>query len=287
MIIFAELLARTVAADSIRSYVAGVRSLHVVRTGRVPWEFGAPALRLARVLRGIAKRQAKPKQKRAPVTVSLLEFWRTFFDLSKPRHAMLWAALLLGFYALLRKSEFAVPDRVEFNPDRHLTRQDVQFIRSSSGSHVVGVDVHIKFSKTAQFGDTGTVPVAANGGITCPVAALLRMFALAPAPPSAPLFREIDGSPLRSSTVVQLLRRLVLATPSLARVRLTPHSLRIGGTLALQEAGASEAILQVVGRWRSTAWRAYLRFSRASALSWSRRMASPRQASRPRSEALA
>ena len=93
----------------------------------VPWEAGGPALRLNQVLKGIARRQVKPKRKRAAVTIALLLHWRSLFNLSDPAQAMLWAAPLTGFAGLLRKSEFTVPDRLAFDPDRHLTRADVVF----------------------------------------------------------------------------------------------------------------------------------------------------------------
>jgi hypothetical protein len=146
--IFAEVLARSVDASTVESYIYGVRALHIELTGVIPWEAGGPALRLAQVLKGIARRQSKPKRKRAPVTVALLRQWRQHFNLSDPTDAMLWAALLTGFAGLLRKSEFTVPDRVAFDPERHLTRADVVFHPSADRWRWESMDLHIRFSKT-------------------------------------------------------------------------------------------------------------------------------------------
>lgn len=272
IMIFAEVLARSVSSDTISNYICGVRSLHVVYTGVVPWEASGPALRLARVLHGIARRVNKPKKKRSPVTVALLLQWRTHFDMLDPTQAMLWAALVTAFFGLLRKSEFAVGNGIKFDPSRHLTRADATFFPTSDGSKWESMDLHIRFSKTEQRGTDYAIPIAWNGSLVCAMTAVQHMCRLLPAGPQSPLFQLPDGRPLSSSMIVQLLRSLVQATPALANDRVLLHSLRIGGTVALQEAGASEIAIQLAGRWRSDAWKAYVRFSRRFVLAWSRRM---------------
>jgi hypothetical protein len=106
------------------------------------------------------------------------------------------------------------------------------------------------------------------------VSAVRHMLSLRPEATAAqPLF--VVGSPPRplgGATISRLLASLVRATPSLRSVWVTVHSLRIGGTLALQEAGASELVLQVLGRWRSDCYKEYLRFARGPLLLWSQRM---------------
>jgi hypothetical protein len=124
LMLFAEVLARSVEADTIRVYIQGVRSLHVSVIGYVPW---GVCLRLQRVLAGIKRRQQKPVKKRAPVTLELLTRWSSSFNLALADDRALWAAFLLAFFALLRKSEYTVPERAAFLPERHLSRGDVTF----------------------------------------------------------------------------------------------------------------------------------------------------------------
>jgi hypothetical protein len=276
MMLYVAVLARTVLAATVRVYVAGVRSLHIEATGRVPWVFEGSAYRLSRVIAGFERRQAKVPRKRAPVTLALLREWRRHFDLARRDHAAIWAALLLGFYGLLRKSEFTVADGTVFDPKRHLSRGDVMFLAAEDGRSWTGVEVHIKFSKAQQFGCDHGVPIGFVGGPLCPVLALRHMVSLDPAPASAPLFRDGRGAPLSSRHLGAVLARLVRATPSLKAVWLTLHSLRVGGAVALQEAGASELVLQLAGRWSSHAYRAYLRHSRTLVIGWARRMAGGR-----------
>jgi hypothetical protein len=272
VMLFAEVLARSVAADTIWGYIAGVRSLHINVSGRVPWD---PSLRLPRVLRGIKRRQMKPVKKRAPITLALLLRWRPLFDLNSVEGATLWAALLIGFFGLLRKSEFTVSRRVAFDPLRHMTRGDVMFLPHASGLRWELVELNIKFSKTEQFGTGYALPIGWVGGPLCPMKALWRVCQLDPAPASAPLLRGADGRALSSEYLASVLAHLVRGTPELQSVWMTLHSLRVGGACALQEAGASELVLQLAGRWRSDAYKAYLRFSRSTVVAWAKRMAGP------------
>jgi len=198
MMLYVAVLARAVLAATVRVYVAGVRSLHIEATGRVPWVFEGSAYRLSRVIAGFERRQAKVPRKRAPVTLALLREWRRHFDLARRDHAAIWAALLLGFYGLLRKSEFTVADGTVFNPKRHLSLEDVMFLAAEDGRSWAGVEVHIKFSKAQQFGCDHGVPIGFVGGPLCPVLALRHIVSLDPAPASAPLFRDGRGAPLSS-----------------------------------------------------------------------------------------
>ena len=86
------------------------------------------------------------------------------------------------------------------------------------------------------------------------------------------MFRGARGGALSSERLASVLAALVRATPELSAAWVTLHSLRVGGAVALQEAGAPEPVLQMAGRWRSDAYKAYLRFSRTSAVEWSRKM---------------
>jgi hypothetical protein len=272
VMMFAEMMARTVKAGTIGVYIAGVRALHIHVVGYVPWG-GDRALRLARVLAGIRRRQAKAVRvvKREPVTLAILEEWRSRMDLSLATDRMLWAALVLAFFGLLRKSEFTAPSATTFDPETHLARRDVAF--QWRGKKLASMTVHIKYSKTEAFGAGYAIPVAASGGRLCPVRAVFDMIQADKGRPDAPLFRLPGGAPLTGKGLALALAQLVAGTPSLEAVRMTPHSLRIGGAVRLSEIGASELVLQLAGRWRSDAYKAYLRFSPKTVLTWSRRMA--------------
>ena len=69
LMLFAAHLADSMKANSIKVYMAGVRSLHVEQGFPNPLD---NRLRLERVLRGIKRTQGSEKRDRRPVTISVL-----------------------------------------------------------------------------------------------------------------------------------------------------------------------------------------------------------------------
>ena len=277
VMVFAVQQAERVGAGTVGSYLAAVRALHVEHVGEVLWDGG---VRLPQLLAGIRRRLLRPGRRRAPVTLDLLRLWRGLLDLSQPYHRSLWAAVLLAFFGLLRKSEFTVAAAGRFDPDFHLSRGQVRFTRERSGA-ITSMDVYVRFSKTAQFGTNVAVPVARVGGLLCPVEAMLQHLGGQECPAwqaSWPLFSgggvgAPASLPLTGPLFAAELRSLVSRTPALAGTVLSPHSLRIGGAMALFQAGAPDTLIQMVGRWRGLSFADYLRFDRAVVLRWNHRMA--------------
>ena len=77
----------------------------------------------------------------------MLVIWNSL-DLSLPDHCMFWAACCLGYFGLLRASEFTVPNLASFSPSLHLSVQDISVDAMVSPSCM---RVHIKGSKTDPF----------------------------------------------------------------------------------------------------------------------------------------
>ena len=90
------------------------------------------------------------KPKRQSITNEMLGQMLSELDRDhKPSHdcLMLNAAITLGFFGLLRVSEFTVPNQHGFNPDQHLTAKDITMRKDS-------MVVVIKKSKTDQRGES-------------------------------------------------------------------------------------------------------------------------------------
>jgi hypothetical protein len=167
--VFAVTQSSRVQWNTISGYIIVICQLHVIHLGRVTWDGG---LRPPQLLAGIHRRRLASPQRRAPVTLALLGYWRSQLNLGDPAHRSLWAALLLAFYGLLRKSEITVPSASAFDPCQHLTRRRVRFSRDLSGT-VISMDVHVRYSKTHQYGNEVPIPFARLGGECCPVEAML------------------------------------------------------------------------------------------------------------------
>lgn len=273
---FAVHLAQRVSVATIKVYLAAVHQWHVQEQGTHPWATG---LRLPLLLEGLRRLQQRQPVRRTPVTVDILRQWREHFQLQHLRDATIWAALLLAFFGLLRKSEFTVSPGTPFDATRHLARQDVRFLYDSA-QVAVGMEVHVKFSKAHQTGCVQPVPIAARGDDICPVGALQHLLTLCAGPPDAPLLCLPSG-PLTTPEFSRAFQTLTAATPSLRGAYFAPHSLRIGGAMALHEAGAPDSVLQLLGRWSSTAFQDSLRFSRRTLLTWSARIGSHVASSTP------
>ena len=58
----------------------------------------------------------------------------------------------------------------------------------------------------------------------------------------------------------------------------TAYSLRIGGAVALHDAGADGLVIAAMGQWRSDVYQIYIRTARHKAMAWSIRMSRGLQA---------
>ena len=282
---FAMFLAPFIKLATIRNYISGVRSMHVERLGFFAWEFGR---RLPQLLKGIARVYPAATRKRAPVTLEVLRQWFKLLDFTNFLHVELWVAILLAFFGLMRKSEFAVPVGLLFNPATHLSRESVVFLYDPEG-RLTGMKIWLARAKCDQEGVGCWIHFAWIGGWLCPVAWMSLMLRARPrAAKCEPLFKSASGlgmSTLQFSNAVERLASLAAACEG---ADVTAHSLRIGGAMALFEAGASDSVIMMLGRWKGSSFRAYLRSSAEVVMHWNRVMAvgvSVGDPGRPRSAA--
>ena len=143
--LFVTFLARTLQHSSIKVYFSGIRALHIDQGFPDPL---TDCLRLQRVVRGIKRCQGTSSSSRLPITDDLmLVIWRSL-DVGRADHLMFWAACSLGYFGLLRTSEFTVPNLSSFSSSLHLSVQDVAVDSSSAPS---SMRIRIKGSKTDPF----------------------------------------------------------------------------------------------------------------------------------------
>lgn len=145
--LFASHLSSSVTHQTIKCYLAAVRSLHIERGMADPLS-NAPRLEL--VLRGIKRSQAAripAKPARLPVTKATLLTIRASLNPSAPDDRMLWAAACTAWFGFLRVSEFTCPAS-GFDPATHLSLQDLAVDDHQMPSAVL---VRIKASKIDPF----------------------------------------------------------------------------------------------------------------------------------------
>ena len=131
----------------IRTYLAGVRHLHIIHGLGNPLEGN---LRLNLVLEGINSVKPCPNCPHLPVTPLIMNALKSALE-TQPcfKSTMLWAACCVGFFSFLRCGEFTIPSANAYNKERHLSIIDVAVDCHTKSSTIA---IRIKFSKTNQFG---------------------------------------------------------------------------------------------------------------------------------------
>ena len=247
--IFVTSLSKSIAVKSIKVYLCGIQA-HARLQG-----YGNPIsgmVRLSELLRGIRRTQGDTflRRPRLPVTPALL---RRLMHGIRASHSvrdsrMLVAAVTLAFFGLLRVSEYTCPTVRCFDRNTNLLVGDISL--DPSGRLV---RVKIKASKTDPFRQGGEVRVGATGTDICPVRAV-REYVESRQRSLGPAFVFENGRFLTRSYLSALLHRCLGQ-----QVSINTHSFRIGGASAMAAAGIPAYLIQILGRWKSDAFLAYIR----------------------------
>lgn len=250
---YAAFLARRLSSTSIPKYLNVVRLMSL--------ECGLPNplqddWQLRSLLLGIKRVKGSSVTRKVPITPPLLLKIYGLINLSLPEDLAFWASSLVMFFGLLRKSNVLAPSLSGFDESKHLRRCD--FL-----PRPWGVEVTIRWSKTIQYRERSLsvpLPILPNHPL-CPTIAILRYFKItAGAPPDGPAFTVPSGDAFRPLTYpkfVKILRSLLVklgCSPS----QYAGHSFRRGGASWALEAGLSGDVIQILGDWKSDAYKQYL-----------------------------
>lgn len=264
LMLYVSLLARTVGYSTIRTYLAALQYCSSIR-GHTFSIHGMQSLFY--VLRGIRRSQG-PSHSRAlrpAITINHLNLIFTYISSNRAIHRsdkQLWRSVVtVAFFGLLRSSEYCCPSPSSFVASNALMVSNVTIINRQMAF------IKIKVSKTDPFRTGGVVRLAAINSQVCPVKCLIQFLSVHPNY-MTPLFTFHNGSFLTRSRLQAV---LATALPRLQQVN--THSFRIGGASAAASAGIPDYIIQDLGRWRSDAFRRYLRLSNESLASYQSRMA--------------
>lgn len=248
---------------TIKCYLAGVRHAHIAGG------FGDPRMsempRLEQVIRGIKAVQCKggevpSRTGRLPITPRLLKLMKQSWQASGngQDQAMLWAASTLCFFGFMRSGEITVPNNSTFDEGAHLMFRDIT-VDSTQNPQVL--KVRLKASKTDPFRTGINIFVGRTDNELCPVSAVLAYMTRRGAG-SGPLFQFQDGTPLTQTRFVVEIRKALAA----AGVDCRPysgHSFRIGAATTAAERGVGDTTIKTLGRWKSSAYQAYVRLQRS------------------------
>ena len=163
----------------------------------------------------------------------------------------------MGFFGFMRAGEFTCPSSNQFDSEVMLTPRDVAVDQIQSPSLFA---VTLKQSKTDPFRMGVTIFLGRTGNLLCPVAAVLAYLAIRPQSPG-PLFIFSDGSYLTRDRLVAHLRA-GLQQAGVDASRFSGHSFRIGAATMAAQAGIEDAVIKMLGRWKSSAYQRYVRTPR-------------------------
>ena len=187
--LFAQFLSFNLKSPaSVVNYLSGLRTLHLL-TNKTPPDF--KDFEVTITLRGLKRRMKHAVNQARPITPLVLAQIYCFLNLRKKLDAVVWAALLLGFFMMLRASNLVPKAVKKFSAKKQLTRNSLAFNKK-------GFVAKIKWSKTIQFRERILeIPVfAIPRSILCPVRAIKRVMAFSTAGKYGPLLGISDKNPL-------------------------------------------------------------------------------------------
>ena len=210
-----------------------------------------------RLIRGIKRyhgeRGRKPK---LPITLPILSQLLAHLQPARdPLHRVVHAASCLAFSGLLRCGEFTTKS-AHFNPAIHLSKSCLKFMPNAlSPAYML---LSIPASKTDPFRKGVTITIAAAPGQpSCPVTAMQLLLSNTVGSPDSPLFEVAPGIPLQRDQFISCIRSALHQAGFDSRLY-AGHSFRRGGATSAANAGFSDHEIQLLGRWRSDAYKLYI-----------------------------
>jgi integrase len=182
--------------------------------------------------------------------------------------------LTIAFFFLLRPGEYTMPSARTKTRTVQFRRQDVRFFKAGSilphGTPLLqlrqadAVRLYIDNQKNGQRGST--MHHTARTGTFCPVKALANrvhhLYSLAPAEPAVPISFVTPGSHVSSTNITLAVRESVVLAGLLNSgynpSRVSAHSLRASGAMALRLNNVGEDLIKKLGRWSSSTWLTYI-----------------------------
>ena len=239
---YAAYLARRLKSSSIRQYLNIIRILHLECQLPNPCE---DSWYLKMTLTGIDKVKGTAVKRKEPMKPEQLLFLKSKLNFSSPVDCIFWAACLIMFFGLLRKSNLFGTDSEGWKEEKHLTRECVRVTNEHDG-----INVKCRWSKNNQSG--GRVHSFLIQGIAdhplCPVAAVECMYrAVGQAAPDSQAF------PMTGSAFNKKLRVLFGGSGSVSS-----HSFRRGGATWALSCGVPGEIVKMMGDWKSGCYLMYL-----------------------------
>ena len=234
---------------------------------------GVSMPRLEYTTKGIKKAESENPSTRSlvrlPITPSILLGLKREWEkgpITEDR-LMIWAACTLAFFGFLRIGEMTVSDGSSYDPQVHLSVDDITFDHSSAPTVMF---INIKASKTDPFRKGVSLSLGRTYRPFCPVAAMAAYLQASGSEPG-PAFCFKNGEPLtRKKFVTQL--KTGLEAAGIDYKKYNSHSFRIGAATTAAAKGIEDSIIKTLGRWESSTYLRYVKIPREQLISYTRIM---------------
>ena len=264
---YALFLSRSVVYPVISNYLSGVKMLHILMG--YPYPFTGNAI-LHLVLRGIHRLHPYTPRRAPIITPVMLSQLHAVVDHQNSLESAVYACALFLFFTISRLGSM-LPSSSKSKSGSFVSVDRVNLCDS-------GVVVSFLHTKTIQFGERILhIPLLRTHSPLCPMAAYLHSrFFVASHPPSAAAFtHKSDGvvHPLYASKFVAVVRTLLGRAGVADASSFRGHSFWRGGASWAFNNGVPGELIQVMGDWKSDAYKVYLEFSMSSKLLIAERLA--------------
>ena len=260
--------ARGLKSRLMSTYISGIRAFHIASGFKDPF-LRDPMVKL--ILKGQDnwdKIQAKidGKDEKLPITKSMMKHIKQNLlkaSWSKTEKRLFWAVATLAWSGSFRIHELCSRNAKEFDTQTTLLWKDLSVGELKVGRTLVKtVGVHVKSPKVDRVGAGDNIEVFQLDNFMCPTTALAkyREETSLKEEPEMPVFRLDLGLCM---TGAEMNKRLSVLTADVGG--LVPgggvrcHSFRSGVPSEMARAGMDPESIQAVGRWRSDAYKTYVK----------------------------
>ena len=242
----AHLFSQNYAPATLLTYMSALSYVHKLADMADPTQHFV----IKKLLAGAQKLAAKPDT-RLPITPTVLHKIvdaTPFIVSSNYVCYMLQSMFLLSFHAFLRIGEITVHSKA-----RHASVIQVSDVTISNSSLTL-VMCHFKHNTS---GRPVTLSISRTHDKYCPVLALSR-FLTVRGTVQGPLYAFANATPVSRNFFCNHLTK-TLKYAGLDPDKYKGHSFRIGAATASADSGLSETQIQTMGRWKSSAFKRYVR----------------------------
>ena len=180
---------------------------------------------------------------------------------TKSRRRIIWAACTICWSGALRVHELLSKDASKFDPRTTMMAAAIKVAHAVvEGRRVETLQVYLAHPKEERLSAGVKLDLFATGDFMCPVKAFKDWMQdkVVKLSTQKPLFRLADGRNYTGYQFNKDLRVLLKGVVDYSKSPITSHSFRRGLATFMAKSGYSDEDIMKVGRWHSSAFKAYI-----------------------------